>query len=418
MTAEEILEKIRSHPRLVVVEDFELVVEKGTRVARRFEGGELRQDEREDFTWVSLRLVHRRQPGRAVLAVESPDTIPLLIDNAFTSSRLTSPDPWFRFPLWRNLPEVGQSSDLEEEAIPTLRSCYDPALFHATELEESYEQIASRRWLFRKTEKKQPRASHHVAHARIKLRGQGVARAFDFSDREKLVDIVRDFEAGFASRAWTGAIPRQILFRPDAVIAMLPELAAEFYGDRVLDGAGNLGLPREERIFDEKITLIDDGAFIGAEKSWPFDLEGTPTQETRVVEGGRFRAMLLDCHAAARDNRLSTGNFVKATPWDWPKIGPSNFFFQKGSASDADLLSHMIDGAVVTHAEKDNAGRWWGRGYRVSRGAAQEAVHQVPLPRSLCDALKSRLELGNDLTFHRGWGSPSILCADLPLSNE
>jgi len=418
VTAEEILEKVRSHPRLVVVEDFELVVEKGTRLARRFENGTLRLDEREEFTWASLRLVHRRQPGRAVLAVESPDTIPLLIESAFTASRLTSPDPWFRFPLWRNLPDTSQSSDLEEGAIPTLRSSYDPALFKAVDVEEIYEQIASRRWLFRKTEKKQPRASHHFARARLRLRKDGISRAYDLSAKDNIVAIVQGFEASLSSVPWSGEAPRQILFRPDAVAAMLPDLAAEFYGDRVLDGAGNLGMPREERIFDEKVTLIDDGAFVGAEQSWPFDLEGTPTQETRVVEQGRFKAMLLDAHAAARDNKLSTGNFVKSSPWDWPKIGPTNFFVQNGKATEADLLAVMIDGAVVETAEKDKAGQWWGRGRRVSRGAVHGAVHEIPLPATLRSALRSRVEIGNDLSFHRGWGSPSILCADLPLSNE
>ncbi len=416
MTPEEILDKVRTHPRLVIVDDFELVVEKGDREARTYHCGEARSSESESYTWVSLRILHRRQPGRAVMAVESPDAIPLLIENAFISSQLSSPDPWFRFPLWR----VSSESAPSEGTCSLPGSRYDSNLLGPWEMEEEMEQRTSERWIFRRTERKQLRARHAYSSSRYRLERNGVRGEWDERLGANLSEAVAGAAFAMESREWSQVsknYPRHLLFCPQAVAAWMPELAQEFCGDKILEGSAPLGLPKDQKMWNESVRLVDHGALSGGRNTWPFDLEGSPTQETRLVEEGRYRSMLLDCHAAARDNRLSTGNFVKGDLLEWPRVGPSNFYLEAGLNSESVLLAAIKMGVCVETISRDSHGRWWGRGWRVESGQRKENLHQIPLPSDLRTVLKQQIELGNNLTFFGEWGSPSILCDDLPLSN-
>src|ERR1700677_4932645 len=92
---ESIVDDIRQHPKLVVADDYEVAVQRRLARSVTFRNGERVAVTRGDRLWVSLRVLHRKRPGRAATEFRGREAIQQLVESAFESALRSSVDPWF-----------------------------------------------------------------------------------------------------------------------------------------------------------------------------------------------------------------------------------------------------------------------------------------------------------------------------------
>src|SRR5688500_12476891 len=99
--------------------------------------------------------------------------------------------------------------------------------------------------------------------------------------------------------------------------------------------AGRVG----DRLAEEFVTAYDDGRLAGAWGSDAIDDEGTPTQRTTIIEGGRLTSYLYDSLRAHKGKALSTGNGRRESFRHLPLPRMTNTYFAPGDDTPEDLIA-------------------------------------------------------------------------------
>lgn len=425
---EEILEIVSKHPRLIIADDFEIAVQSVKGTTRKFRNGELSHSSQAENLWISLRILHRKRAGRSVTTARNREALGLLVENAFQSAQLSSPDPWFRFPIWKNV--VGERAD----TAPVVYDSLFENLGGGFELlEESYETSHVQTSLRRKSER------FGLNHSR-QVHGLTYSLLQRDDDDFGLVREERSLSRPLAERAdWLAAMARQslrlrkaapllgqgkspVILGPSAAVAVLRRLVPGFYADTTQLGRPFFPVEVGQPLFSSAITLCDHGQFPDAPHSAPFDMEGSLTQETLLVDRGVLKDLLYDTYCATRENRLSTGNFLRPPQATHPRITASNFYLRPGRASLSELIHQMGRGLVLETLDgfesmggEDTTYLLRGKGWRVAEGRCVEPIKNVQLRFDLFDLFRRAVAVGNDLRFHGPHGSPSLLIEELSL---
>jgi PmbA protein len=134
----------------------------------------------------------------------------------------------------------------------------------------------------------------------------------------------------------------QLLLHPEAFADLLAEsysfaISADNVQQRKSIFAGKLGKP----VFDDKITITDDGLSPGLFCTRSCDVEGNPSKKFLTVEKGVLKSFLYDEYTANKDNLESTGNAYRSSNTQ-PRIGTNNVIMKEGCVKD--MLGEMKNG--------------------------------------------------------------------------
>ena len=99
--------------------------------------------------------------------------------------------------------------------------------------------------------------------------------------------------------------------------------------------AGRVG----HKLAADFVTAFDDGRLPGEWGSDAVDDEGTPTQKTTIIEGGKLTSYLYDSLRAHRGKALSTGNGRRESFRHLPQPRMTNTYFAPGDATPEDLIA-------------------------------------------------------------------------------
>jgi predicted Zn-dependent protease len=439
---DQIVQVIKQHPKLVIADDFEIAVQKLSGVTQRFQNGEEKLGREEESLWVSLRLMTRKQPGRAVISSNNREQLLQLVDRAFEASKRASVDPWFRFPLWKQPKKIALENPSLCADVPFEPKSYFNSLGRSPALlEETFEKWHSDLLIHRKSEKFQLRHSRNFYtgyYSVVNENGDRLdeERAYSNpltdsnSEIQELVDQsfelqrAEDFFVS-ATKYWGKPFPEKysLLVSPRAGARLLKLISSWFFADHVQAGRSLLTRLRhaDPQVFSKALNILDDGQYPGGSHGAPFDVEGCLTQATLIVEEGELGDYLYDAYAATRENRLSTGNFLRSNSSQFASIAPSNMFILPSTRSRHDLVSEIPRGLFLQSIDvvepvfdKESEVKIYGTGWILKEGNCLEPVKGVVLTLDLMELFQRVALVGNDLSFFGGFGSPSILFADLP----
>jgi TldD protein len=104
--------------------------------------------------------------------------------------------------------------------------------------------------------------------------------------------------------------------------------------------AGKLG----EQLAEPWLIAYDDGRKPGEWGSDGIDDEGTPTQQTTVIEGGKLTSYLYDLLRARKDGVASTGNGRRESFRHLPVPRMTNTYFGEGNATPEELIEGVERG--------------------------------------------------------------------------
>ena len=178
--------------------------------------------------------------------------------------------------------------------------------------------------------------------------------------------------------------------------------------------AGKLG----ERIFDKRITIVDDSTSGNLLCSRPFDDEGVPSMKTVIAENGVLKNYLYDSYHANVDGKKSTSSAVRSYN-SLPEISFSNLLIKKGNKSKNSILNSVdkciyvkqLMGAHAMDATTGNFSLSVLEGHIYNKGEMQHPVKDTMIAGNFYNLLNSVLAVGNKL-MHAGSGFylPVILC--------
>ncbi|MEQ1496850.1 MAG: metallopeptidase TldD-related protein, partial [Novosphingobium sp.] len=99
-----------------------------------------------------------------------------------------------------------------------------------------------------------------------------------------------------------------------------------------------------ERVGSPGVTVVDDGSMLGRRGSLSIDDEGTPTQETVLIEDGILKGYMQDRLNARLMGVAATGNGRRENYAHAPMPRMTNTFMKAGNDDPVELLSRIKNG--------------------------------------------------------------------------
>ncbi|MBT2185983.1 TldD/PmbA family protein [Sphingobium nicotianae] len=221
------------------------------------------------------------------------------------------------------------------------------------------------------------------------------------------------------SRIPSGPLP--IIFDPRIGNSLIGHLLGAIAGPTVarkasflLDRKGELVLPRE-------LSVIDDPHRQRGLRSRPFDGEGLPTAQSRLIDEGVLVDWLLDSASARQLGLAPTGHATRGG--GSPGVGATNVHLEGGTASPRELMSDVKRGLYVTeligHGVNPVTGDYsrGASGFLIEDGAICCAVAEVTIAGNLKDMF-ANLVAANDLQFRYAINVPTLRIDGMTLAGE
>jgi TldD protein len=170
--------------------------------------------------------------------------------------------------------------------------------------------------------------------------------------------------------------------------------------------AGRIG----DRLAEPFVTAYDDGRKQGEWGSDGIDDEGTPTQRTTIIEGGRLTSYLYDRLRAGKVNALSTGNGRRESFRHLPLPRMTNTYFAPGESTPEDLIAGTERGLYAVsfgggQVEPATGDFVFGvsEGYLIERGKVTAPVRGATLIGNGPEALAAIDGVAGDLEIATGF---------------
>ena len=99
-----------------------------------------------------------------------------------------------------------------------------------------------------------------------------------------------------------------------------------------------------EKVASDKCTIVDNGAIENRRGSLTIDDEGTPTQETTLIENGILKGYMMDKMNGRLMNKPSTGNGRRESYAHIPMPRMTNTYMRNGEDKFEDMIASVDDG--------------------------------------------------------------------------
>jgi TldD protein len=163
------------------------------------------------------------------------------------------------------------------------------------------------------------------------------------------------------------------------------------------------------RFGSEMLTIGDDGSATGLRGTLPYDDEGTPTQNTTLIQNGVLVGRLHSRETAARMNEPVTGNARALSFRHPPIVRMTNTYIASGRGTLDDLLSGIDLGVYACDAlggqtYLEDFSFTAGFGYMIRKGKLAEMVRDVTLAGNLFHTLDGIDGVAGDFRWNQMGG--------------
>ncbi|MBI2916557.1 MAG: TldD/PmbA family protein [Chloroflexi bacterium] len=247
------------------------------------------------------------------------------------------------------------------------------------------------------------------------------------SDAAPLTEIIMEQleNARNMAPAPQGEVP--VVFTPLGVAnVLLMPLSVGFNGRNVLQGSSPLTGQQGKDVFHPSLSLRDDPTVPYSPASRPWDDEGTPSQVTALVDGGRVANFLYDIVTAAKAGTRSTGNGVRMSGGP-PSPSPTAWVIEPGDTPYRQMIAGLDDGLIVEEVIGAGMGNVLGGdfagnvllGYRVQKGKIVGRVKDTLISGNAYQVLKNILSVGKEPRWVGGrLLTPALCCGKVSVSTR
>jgi TldD protein len=166
-----------------------------------------------------------------------------------------------------------------------------------------------------------------------------------------------------------------------------------------------------EQIASEKCTIVDNATLANRRGSLTVDDEGTPTQNTTLIENGILKNYLFDKMNAKLMNQQSTGNARRESYAYIPMPRMTNTYMLNGQDSVDDMIASVEEGIYALNFDGGQVDITSGKfvfsaneAYLIKNGKIQHPVKGITLIGAGNEVLKKISMVGRDLKLDSGVG--------------
>ncbi len=166
-----------------------------------------------------------------------------------------------------------------------------------------------------------------------------------------------------------------------------------------------------EQVASDKCIIVDNGTLENRRGSLTIDDEGTPTQNTLLIENGILKGYLFDKMNAKLMDTVSTGNGRRESYAHIPMPRMTNTYMLNGQDSLEDMIASVDDGIYALDFDGGQVDITSGKfvfsaneAYLIKNGKIMHSVKGVTLIGSGDEVLKKISMVANDLKLDNGVG--------------
>lgn len=167
-----------------------------------------------------------------------------------------------------------------------------------------------------------------------------------------------------------------------------------------------------ERVAAKGVTVVDDGTLSGRRGSLNVDDEGTPAQQTVLIEDGILKAYIQDTHNARLMGVAPTGNGRRESYAHLPLPRMTNTYMMAGHTDPAEIVASIDKGIYAVNFGGGQVDITNGKfvfsmseAYWVENGKIQYPIKGATLIGNGPDALTRVSMVGNNLSLDSGVGT-------------
>ena len=142
----------------------------------------------------------------------------------------------------------------------------------------------------------------------------------------------------------SGQIP--VVFSPYGAFVLFMPLQVGLNGENIYTKTSPVYDKLGQKLFDEKLTIVDDGTLDGRVASAPFDDEGVPKRKLPLVENGVLKNFLFDL-VTAKKAGYETNGCAQRSLFSAPSPSTSNVIVSGGDVSVDDIIADIKEGLIV-----------------------------------------------------------------------
>ena len=166
-----------------------------------------------------------------------------------------------------------------------------------------------------------------------------------------------------------------------------------------------------EKVASDKCTIVDNGAIENRRGSLTIDDEGTPTQETTLIENGILKGYMMDKMNGRLMNKPSTGNGRRESYAHIPMPRMTNTYMLNGEDKFEDMIASVDDGIYAKNFDGGQVDNTSGKfvfsaneAYLVKNGKITTPIKGATLIGAGDEVLHQISMVGDDLKLDPGIG--------------
>ena len=251
---------------------------------------------------------------------------------------------------------------------------------------------------------------------------KSMERDYEYTHKCHLNDIQNPDELGkiAAEQAIRKLSPKKIGSEKVAIIfdkriakGMLNTFASAISSSAISRGTSFLKDKINQKIFSDKINILDKPDILKGLGSKNFDSEGVKIDTLNLVEQGVLKHYLIDTYNGKKLNLKSNGRCG----------GTSNLYFDKGNVPYKDLLNHSSKSLYITetigHGSNIITGDYsvGATGFLIENGEFKYPISEITIAGNFKDMFQN-ITLANDLEFKYSTNSPTIMIEGMTVAGK
>ena len=205
----------------------------------------------------------------------------------------------------------------------------------------------------------------------------------------------------------------------DFPVILDPELAGVFIhealghaseADIILQSDSILKDKLGQKIGSDLVTVIDDASIETGFGYYPYDVEGTKSEKTTLVENGIFKSVLSSRETASKvGNGESSGN-ARSSVSNKPLVRMSNTYIKPGGSSFEELIEDLPNGIYLKGSRGGQVDTGKGifqfnavEAYNIENGELGTHLRDVSLSGTTLDLLNNITGVGSDFNLSVGF---------------
>ncbi|MDR0743922.1 MAG: TldD/PmbA family protein [Tannerella sp.] len=191
---------------------------------------------------------------------------------------------------------------------------------------------------------------------------------------------------------------------------LLSPVINALYGSSIQQKDSFLMNKKGQKIFSDKMTLIDEPHLMKSSGARYFDNEGVATKKINVFDAGILKSYYIDtCNA----NKLNVPQTISS---------PSILTMPPGSKNLNELIHSVDKGILITGFNGGNCNSTTGdfsygiEGFLIENGKTTQPVSEMNITGNMIELWQNLIETGNDARLSSNWRIPSLLFDRVDLS--